>query len=411
MLTISQLAKKAKGSLKVDMTPLWQSTPERLINVGPRPSDPPQASNDLADILDAIAASPGRGYESITPSPSPRHPLQRPNESPYDTPIRAPLVLNNRAASSFEMSNNMPSRGPLALNNRAASPFNRSGNTNYMGASTPQAQAQYSTGDEMDWSPAAEQPKSEHRAFKPLPVGNATRFGQSPVEEHASPFWYKVPPAPITPAQRLRNPPNQPRFRAPTQEVKENFFNNVALKSSPETNYPNGQSTTKPRHEMELRQTKFFPPTAVNESENSLADLLTSFSLGSADPEPQPAPSKPVDLNHFGQAIVLALAFFFWNHAFLYPGEHTMKVLLAVMTVCIAIGARTIIDNVRLAPYRKSDTSRVFGMILGGLECICALYGTMEILAGRGECTNCASLGTILLGGMFIQQFWYACIG
>lgn len=88
-----------------------------------------------------------------------------------------------------------------------------------------------------------------------------------------------------------------------------------------------------------------------------------------------------------------------------------MKVLLAVMTSCIAIGARTIIDNIKPAPHMKSDASRVFGMTLGGLECLGALYGIMEILAGRGDCTNCASLGTILLGGMFIQQFWYACIG
>ena len=282
-----------------------------------------------------------------------------------------------------------------------------------MGASTPQTPVQYNTGDEMDWTPAVAKPESEYRAFKPLPVGvNSTRFGQSPVEEHASAIWYRVPPAPITPAQRLRNPPNQPRFQATSQVVKENFFNTVARPNSGELKLANSQGNELPRHEMKLRQPTFFPPAPPEvEVGNALADLLTSVSLGTTDPEPPAVLAKQFQWDHFAQAVVLGSGLFFWNNSFANPGEHTMKVMLAVMTMCIAIGTRTIFKQLSSQPGKKSNVSKVFGMTLGVLECLSAFSGIVETLAGRGECTNCASLGTILLGGMLVQEFWYASFG
>ncbi len=88
--------------------------------------------------------------------------------------------------------------------------------------------------DEMDWTPT--QPSSQnpthvqspHRAFntyKPAasnPFASPTgSFGQTPVEANRGPFWYKVPPAPTSIAQRVVNRPNAPRIlgRQPDDRV------------------------------------------------------------------------------------------------------------------------------------------------------------------------------------------------
>jgi hypothetical protein len=35
----------------------------------------------------------------------------------------------------------------------------------------------------------------------------------------------------------------------------------------------------------------------------------------------------------------------------------------------------------------------------------------LEILAGRANCEDCASLGTILIGGMLVHEIWLALFG
>ncbi|KIH90772.1 hypothetical protein SPBR_00155 [Sporothrix brasiliensis 5110] len=83
--------------------------------------------------------------------------------------------------------------------------------------------------DEMDWTPT--QPSSHghtpaqspHRAFNTYEPGasqfsqgpsqsSAGAFSQTPVEADRGPFWYKVPPAPTSIAQRIFNRPNAPRL-------------------------------------------------------------------------------------------------------------------------------------------------------------------------------------------------------
>jgi hypothetical protein len=49
--------------------------------------------------------------------------------------------------------------------------------------------------------------------------------------------------------------------------------------------------------------------------------------------------------------------------------------------------------------------------VVGGFELAGAGYGALELLAGRGDCVECASLGTILVGGMMIYEIWRASFG
>jgi hypothetical protein len=138
------------------------------------------------------------------------------------------------------------------------------------------ALARYAECEEMDWHPTQPiQLVSQHRAFAPdQPVQRSTQlFGQEPVAADPSTFWYKVPPAPITPAHRLRNPPNQPRISPASVESKEKLF--APLGKRIPTLRPEAE---KPK-EYYLAQQKFFPVATRGVDENDLADMMGGFSL------------------------------------------------------------------------------------------------------------------------------------
>jgi hypothetical protein len=161
--------------------------------------------------------------------------------------------------------------------------------------------------DEMDWSPII--PQKQHRAFNtPQSLRgnhNSQLFGQTPVSEKSPVFWAKVPPAPITPAHRLRNPPNQPRLRVSSQEVKENFFNNITRRNSdPDETASN--ATGKSRRELELQQQRFFAPTAPCEEADSLADTFKGFSLGSSEERPQPKTGRRIPIGPLFSLLLVA---------------------------------------------------------------------------------------------------------
>ncbi|PFH60768.1 hypothetical protein XA68_10382 [Ophiocordyceps unilateralis] len=84
-----------------------------------------------------------------------------------------------------------------------------------------------------------------------------------------SPFWYKVPAAPVTPARQLRNPPRAPDVKPAMLETDRFAFSPATTREK-----GRGQSTAG----VEFRQPQFFAPE--RDDANSLADLLgQSFSL------------------------------------------------------------------------------------------------------------------------------------
>lgn len=126
--------------------------------------------------------------------------------------------------------------------------------------------------EEMEWLPTVPQ-KSMHRAFNtPRPAQReAQAFGMTPAGDQPSPFWFKVPPAPTTPAQRLRNPPNQPRLRVPSAEVRDNFFG--------ARQEPIAKSSG---HSVEFSQQRLFFHEKSSEGD-ALAGMLDSFSLADGE--------------------------------------------------------------------------------------------------------------------------------
>ena len=171
------------------------------------------------------------------------------------------------------------------------------------------ALARYAECEAMDWHPTPPvQPVSQHRAFAPdQPAQRSTQlFGQAPVAAEPSAFWYKVPPAPITPAHRLRNPPNQPRIQVASAESKDEFL--IPMGKKIPTLPPKKQKSP----EYYLAQQKFFPIAERGVDETDLADLMTGFSLGEDPTPPKTGLSywQVVQFASFCGALGLALAMY-----------------------------------------------------------------------------------------------------
>ena len=86
--------------------------------------------------------------------------------------------------------------------------------------------------------------------------------------------------------------------------------------------------------------------------------------------------------------------------------------MMTVMIACVLIGIRTILDNTTLKRAGTTMTLvEAMGACLGGIEITAALFEISEILAGKGHSGNCASIGTILTGGMMVHDIWLAFFG
>jgi hypothetical protein len=363
--------------------------------------------------LDRMAATPSTpSYTSFQPEP------YQPGSIRINEPRTGSL-------QSLKTLNIQPDRGrtsPPIFNNEY----------NPMTSTQPSFDQEYASMDlgGMDWSPAQFEPKSQHRAFtENLPINNdavflgqaqpqknTKLFGQSPVAPQAGTFWFKVPPAPTTPAQQLRNPPNQPRMRTVSQEQKQNFFHKS--RSAPTQERPERASFGNhgsQQNEVDFAKQKFFAPESPSEGHDDLVSALSGWSLGDSNRQHDEVVEKSkARTHHVGQGIALIVALIFWNQALNNPSEHTKNIILAILFGCLCIGARTILENTIYTVDDKQSVENAvlytFGTLLGGLECSASLYGLLQILGGT-ECDNCGPLGTALLGGMLVHQIWVASFG
>ena len=387
-------------SLKIDLSPLWASTPKKLANVGPKSTSPTSGLSSLADALDSIIDTPSK--LSAKTSVGSRAPLE------FDLNIsdRAPV---SRALAPYRpltpaISPVMERTGPSLLD------MSESESLQYMTTGQVPVRLQQQDNqdlEEMEWTPTASQ--SQHRAFNPPRSSQriSESFNQAPTADQASPFWFKVPPAPVTPAQRLRNPPNQPTLRISSQEAKENFFNKVtrrvpsADQDSQQT--PSRRDTS--RREIAFAQQKFFPPPLPNEAGNTLADLLTGFSLGNTENEsPQKIVESQPRRRHASQCLILVLGLLLWAYIRHDKMQYSRQVMITVMTACIAISIRGVLDHTIFIKGPKQPLRQVIGIFLGAAEVAGAIYGLVEVAAGRGAEANCTSAGNILIGGMFVHE-------
>ncbi|KAH0536085.1 hypothetical protein FGG08_007012 [Glutinoglossum americanum] len=133
--------------------------------------------------------------------------------------------------------------------------------------------------DEMDWTPSQEQ-----QPFNPNPHSIATLNAADPPQQGPSPFYGRLPAQPISPAARLRNPPNKPHLRKITDNQKETLVSSMRGHSSSEDNEDtdgNGKKKAK-RHTVTFSDPRFFPEDRSTGLESLFNNVLT---VGDEPPE------------------------------------------------------------------------------------------------------------------------------
>jgi hypothetical protein len=282
--------------------------------------------------------------------------------------------------------------------------------------------------NEMEWDSQA----SKHRAFQPSRTPRQSQlFSQAPAAPEPSAFWYKgLPPAPVSQAHKLRNPPNAPRLQLVSKEAKENFSNTLTGRqsfSSPPESLPQATTSDDPfvtprHHEIEFAQPKFFPPTSTTgDIVTGLSDMFEqAFTLKPSEKEIQDATStsrKNLWKNlweqkrgHVLPALVLLMALFSWNYSFAYSKLYVLKAPLVVMVVCGVIALRSLTDCF-LAWSRKSPSLQSSGSaLLAAAESVAVSYIIWEIMTGRAHYVTYQLQGSILVAVMFIQELYYVAI-
>ncbi|EPE07646.1 integral inner nuclear membrane protein ima1 [Ophiostoma piceae UAMH 11346] len=205
----------APRAITKDMRPLFGKLPE--IPVTPQKSSRPterqsesrrRGLETLSDVLDEISVSPQHASTS-------RHSRRDSDTEGWD---------------GWQPSKSSPRSQQITRSWQATGGLGAQYGSQYE-STTPASQSAAYYGDEMDWTPTQTPSRpvasqfttpSPHRAFNTYSAGRSPpsqrppssvgTFNQTPVEANKGPFWYKVPPAPTSIAQRIFNRPNAPRI-------------------------------------------------------------------------------------------------------------------------------------------------------------------------------------------------------
>lgn len=274
------LYRASPNLIRVKHIPLWQPKPR---SIGGPPTSPPAekppptrdgGQQTMADILDEILneSSTGPSSNPTLDSPTPRGKFST-IDRPEQTPQKKTYNPNTAFMSPNPFRKQQGSQRPQAVTSQ---------NFDLGGLSisdSPQARKRQPIhyDMEMDWSPT----QSQHRAFNSFQPGSTRKmkFGETPVQDRPGVFWAKVPPAPITPAQRVFNPPNPPVIRASPSSTT-NAIRFQGASGGPALRKP--QVATSPTTEFAQPKLLLRP---TSDERDSLADMFTrSFSL---DPDPE----------------------------------------------------------------------------------------------------------------------------
>ncbi|KAL0941568.1 uncharacterized protein CTRU02_204331 [Colletotrichum truncatum] len=380
----------AQRSVRIDTTPLFQTT-------GTPASSPPRPqaerkeddTKNMSNLLDDILAESGH-TPRIPPSPT-------------------------------SVGSNSPALFKRELQHRTS---NRSFRVSTPEPQTQQPQVHYS--EEMDWSPT----QSKHRAFNDFGPPKAPNqvFGQPPQGPNASPFWYKVPPAPIAPAQRLRNGP-KPLITKPVE--KQSIFATSSMNASNAHAAADGDKEK--LGDVAFAQPKFFAPSASNPSDprSSLADLLnSSFSLSQDDPDEgddngggfesrnmsaETANNGPsartagLRNNRLLDVFTLATLLAAWLHATSASYPYSRDVMLGAMVLSMAIAVHLTGDAIK--DMRREVTpswASIINTSLGIGELAVACHFALQIWDSRmPEATSCVQ-GASVIGAMLVHEMWNA---
>jgi hypothetical protein len=406
MLKIEQVYKIAGKAIRTDNTPLFG--PRRAVHSSPEASvtiTTPRRPDDLGGILDEILET------SLEPAVSPVDRLQQTDNSHHHFMTRSGVSQNG--SSNQQRNRNTTGFGALNFSSQPASPVVQDQAVQY--------------GDEMDWSPSGSQHRafSNHNPFKvknPNPRFNDTPLGfnQTPVDPKPGPFWYKVPPAPTNPAQRLRNP-TQPVIRESPKQKQENFFSNPRKPLDLGGTLQTGQSS------FTLRDAQFYAPGPRDDPRDGLSSMMGSFSI-SPDPEDRCLASgsnvKGTGLTANGahlmtqrnnkermaELVVLFGAFWAWVTALGTQESYGPTLALGALCACLIVSIRLTADLLVDAQVRHGSGPSILSLSwanLGYAQVIAALALVWKTWAASGQGVTCGVYGNALLGVMIAHQLWH----
>jgi len=217
------------------------------------PSSQLDETKSISELLDEISRSPpsDRSPSPVSDQGSPFR-AHKPRLNPQGS-TRTAAIINTSNSFGFDAIDITPTPAPV----------------------------QY--GDEMDWSPT----QSRHRAFNTVGQRQTAGFNESPVSPDRGPFWYRVPPAPTSPAQRATaGMVSQPWLRRGTtiqQQQHQAEASPFASGSHGMTgdmgadigSIDEGDRGTKTRYRgVNFREARFFPPANQEDPRNSLLDMF-----------------------------------------------------------------------------------------------------------------------------------------
>ncbi|KAI1741007.1 hypothetical protein F4680DRAFT_77773 [Xylaria scruposa] len=378
----------AKKSIHTDTAPLfWQpaelTTSTRAKSGGRSATKDP---DDLGNILDDILHSPTAQRDQI----SPRHSTSLTSNLGSRTLDRGPAI----PGSSF-------TNGAIQV--------------------SPKEPAVTHYDDEMDWSPSA----SQYRAFSsynPYRVKNTNpRFSDAPTEPKSGPIWYKVPPAPTNPAQRLRNPPMRPIIRESPKEKKESFF-----QSSGHQPLDFGSRYHENLAEMHMAPPKFHAPEPIDDPRDGLSNMFAhSFSI-SPDPEERPGRSvltkgmadRQKDfgiipnrtMTRTAELIALFAALCSWIFALGSEEHYGRSLALASIVVCLMVSTRLAadleVDN-QIRGATQSSTIELYLAKLALVQIGAVILFMWKVWSENTSPTSSGMLGNTMYGCIIAHQMWH----
>ncbi|KAI2778831.1 Ima1 N-terminal domain-containing protein [Daldinia loculata] len=389
----------SRKSIHTDTTPLFQ--PRQKINnsqKSPVASKSHRDQNDLGSILDEISQS------RVEPTP---YSPQSPNT--YQT-----TADNVPFGSSFSRSHENGVSGPSFSSMRLSDPVI---------VKKPEPKTVHYE-EEMDWTPSA----SQHRAFSsynPYKVKNTNpRFSDIPIEAKSGPIWYKVPPAPTTPAQKLRNPPMRPIIRESPKEAKENFFQSTARGP-----LDMGSSNQGSLSDIKFAEPKFFAPEDKDDPRDNLSRMFASSFSISPDPDeeryrnPRRAATNSVfgirqgahgtsdRQNHrvtrFVELFVLAGALYAWVSALKTDEPYGLSLALTSIIACLIVSIRLAADlqvDIQLREGKQPPMFSLSWANLGLAQVISSLILAWSIWSGIGTKSPWSTYGSAHIATVFVHH-------
>ncbi|KAI0884622.1 Ima1 N-terminal domain-containing protein [Annulohypoxylon maeteangense] len=405
-LSMTYVYHASRRSIHTDTSPLFRQyskansprTPTARSEAKPEPL---REQNDLGSALDEIAQSPPRPHNGST---------QRfvRSSNNYGT-----TTSNGMFGGVHERSHRNQSSEPTFGSLHLSDPI-------IVDKPEPQV-VQYD--EEMDWTPSA----SQHRAFSeynPYRVKNTNpRFNDAPIEPKSGPIWYKVPPAPTNPAQRMRNPPMRPIIRESPKEKKENFF------KSTRGPVDMGSSKQNSLSDIKFSDPKFFAPEDKDDPRDGLSKMFaSSFSIS---PSPDDAAVRSSRLKATGsffkagpnasdapnrrttrcvELVVLVGALYGWILALGTQEQYGLSLALTSVIAGLIVSIRLAADLQVDAQIRDGKQPSIFEPSwanLGLVQVLASLILAWSIWSGSGNNIPCRTYGSAHFTIAIIHHMWH----